>query len=635
MNKKQGRLSLLRMTVMLTAAAGAACGTVLTAAAAGSGDLSGDGKISVTDVKMLQSYLLGKKSTLSDWREGDLDSNGRLDVRDLTLLKRLAMQQPEVPDEPRYIHLKDSGITYEGDAISVTGKTVTVSASGTYYLDGNLRDGQVIVSVPDETADAKTVKLYLDGVNMVNGSAPCILIENAENTSVNLVEGKENSLSDGKDAPESEIETDFAILHAKDDLTLKGSGALTITAGIAHGIHCNNDLKLNGGKLSITTENGDAVRGRTSVTVKDGDIFINTEGDGIKSTKGTLDITGGTVQIKSGKDALQSETEMNLTGGTVQACGDRGLKPGTTVTLDGCTLLATATDKACEQLGTPAQASMQMSFVKEWAKNNPVALTDGSGQIVFNLNALKKYRYALVSAPELSGSSSYKLWAGGIQVERQGENSFRPGTDYTEVNNTDHAALLYAKLYDKTKVHKIDVLMDKAKWSEFLSHADEEVYYPCDVIVDGERFDNVGIRTKGNSSRMFVSQGNSQKYSWRIKFDKFDKYQNYYGLTELCMNNMFSDPSCMRDRLCYDALTEIDGVCPNSAWTDMYLNGELFSFYFLAEQPGDTLAERLATNDDAVLYKATDNAGNQGGGMWGGGVCGETTATAPSRRICS
>ena len=558
-----------RLTGILAAAGTAVCGTALTASAASAGDLNGDGAVNHSDAVLLQSFLLGGNPAISDWNAGDLDGNGKLDARDLTLLKRLAAEQPE---EPRYIHLSNNGITYDGDHISVSGKTATVNASGTYYIDGSLNDGQILVSVPDEKTDAGTVKLFLNGVKMVNGAAPCILVENAENTSINLVEGKDNSLSDGKDAPASEVEPEFAVLHAKDDMTIKGSGSLHITAGIAHGIHCNNDLKLNDGILEIETENGDAARGKTSVKVKGGDIRINTEGDGIKSTKGSLSISGGTVQIKSGKDALQSDTEMTLTGGTVQACGDRGLKIGTTVTLDGCNLLATATDNPCENLGTPAQPYLQASFVKEWAKNNPIALTDNTKTIVFNANTMKKYRYAIVSSPDLQNAAGYQLWAGGIQVEQNGQNSFRTGAEYTTVNNTDHAALLYAKLYDKSKVHKIDVLMDKNTWNEFLTKAEDEVYYPCDVIVDGERLNNVGIRTKGNSSRMFVTQGKSQKYSWRIKFDKYDKYQNYYGLTELCMNNMFSDPSCMRDMLCYDALHEIDGVGPNCAWTDMYLN---------------------------------------------------------------
>ena len=605
MRSKQLNLRRVTAACVLIAAAAALGSAALPAHAAASGDLNRDGSVNKADVLLMQAFLSGQSGSVSDWQAGDLSGDGRLNAADLTLLKRMLLNKPE---EPRYIHLKDSGITYEGDHITVSGKTAVIDASGTYYIDGSLTGGQVLVQVPDETADAKTVKLYLNGVNMTNADAPCIMVENAENTSVNLVEGKENTLSDGKEAPASEVEPAFAVLHAKDDLTVKGGGSLTIQAGVAYGIHCNNDLKFNGGAVNVTTGNGDAVRGRTSVTVKDGTLFIDSEGDGIKSTKGSLGITGGTVQIKSGKDALQSETEMDLTGGTVQACGDRGLKAGGKISLDGCTLLATATDNPCENLGATVQPSMQAAFVKQWSKNNPIALTDASGKTVFDLNTLKKYRYAVISAPELRSGTDYELWAGGIQVERNGNRNFAASADanYADVNNTDHAALLYSDFFSQQRVHKVEVTMPDDKWKDFLAHSQDEEYYPCDVTIDGEEFKNVGIRTKGHSSNMFIYQGGKDKYSFRIKMDKYDKYQNYHGLTEFCMNNMYSDPSCMRDILCYNAMYELDAYAPVCSYTDMYLNGKLFSFYFLAEQPGTTLGERLATDDDAVLYKAAD-----------------------------
>ena len=617
MNKKRSGLRMLRLTGILTAAAAAVCGSAVSAAAA-QGDINRDGKVNVSDADMLAAYLITDTSILPDWHAADMDGDGGLDARDLTLLKRQILKGPatiiEVPDEPQYIHLKDSGITYEGTSISVSGKTAVISTSGTYYIDGSIKDGQILVQVPDETADPNTVKLFLNGVSMTNGSAPCILVENAENTSVNLVEGKENSLSDGKEAPASEVETDFAVLHAKDDLTIKGDGSLNITAGVAWGIHCNNDLKLNGGTLNVTTENGDAVRGRTSVKVKEGTIVIDTEGDGIKATKGTLDVEGGTVQIKSAKDALQSETEMTLTGGTVQACGDRGLTAGTTATVAGCKLLATATDNAAEHLSMASDV-MQLSFVKEWKKNNPIALTSG-GRTVFDVNTLRKFRYAVVADPALA-SGSCKVYTGGIEVVSGSTATFSGNKEYTSVNNADDPDLLYKDLFSNSSIHKIEVSM--SNWDAFIREAQNEVWYPCDLIIDGETFKNCAMRSKGNSSKMMMGQSGGQKYSWRFKMDKYEKYQNYHGLTEFCMNNFYSDPSCMRDRLCYDALHEIGGVGPLCSYTDMYLNGKLFSFYALIEQPGDTLAERYGYDDDTVLYKATERAGNAGGGMWGMG----------------
>ncbi|MBQ5334336.1 MAG: CotH kinase family protein, partial [Oscillospiraceae bacterium] len=315
-----------------------------------------------------------------------------------------------------------------------------------------------------------------------------------------------------------------------------------------------------------------------------------------------------------GKDALQSETEMTLTGGDVQAFGDHGLKPGTTASVSGCKLLATATEEPVSGLAKASDV-MQVSFVKEWKKNNPIALTSG-GRTVFDVNTFKKYRYAVIADPSLA-SGSVKLYAGGIEVVSGSTSTFSGNAEYTNVNNAETPDLLYKGLFDNKSVHKIEVKM--SNWSDFMREAQQEVWYPCDLTIDGESFKNCAMRTKGNSSKMMMGQSGGEKYSFRFKMDKYEKYQNYHGLTEFCMNNFYSDPSCMRDRLCYDALHEIGGVGPLCSYTDMYLNGSLFSFYALIEQPGDTLAERYGYDDDTVLYKATERAGNAGGGMWGMG----------------
>lgn len=525
------------------------------------------------------------------------------------------------------IHLKNNSISVEGEYATANGSIVTITHSGSYFIDGTLSDGQICVNIPDDKADPGTVKLILNGVDITGKSAPAILIQNADKTSITLSDGKVNKLTDGS-APYSGDNLDAAVIEAKDDLTIKGgdqgTGSLEINANFQTAVSCNNDIKITGGILTINTldaeNNNDAIKGKKSVTVKGGTVTIDSEGDGIKSSKGNVDIEGGDVSIKCGKDAIQAETAINISGGKIRAFGDKGLTCATAVNISGGDLLATATDNQTETFTEITQPTLVLDFVKEWTKNNPLSLTSGDST-VFDVNTTKKFRYAIISTPDLSASASYKLFAGGIQCTSSTGDAFKPGTPakYTEVNNAEEGDLLYGDLFVQDVVHKIDVQMDQSKWNEFIANADKEEYYPCDVIIDGEKFENVGIRTKGNSSRMMVSQAKKDKFSLRIKLDKYEKLQNYHGLTELCMNNMFSDPSCMRDILCYSALDKIGGVGPNCAYTDMYLNGELYSFYFMAEQPGTTLAERLATSDDAVLYKATDTAGGGGWGGFGGG----------------
>lgn len=94
---------------------------------------------------------------------------------------------------------------------------MTIDASGSYYIDGTLTDGQIVVNVPDIVADAETVKLFLNGVNITGVSAAPILVENAENTSLNLVAGTTNYVYDGTTYTEN-----TAAIYTKDDMTIKG-----------------------------------------------------------------------------------------------------------------------------------------------------------------------------------------------------------------------------------------------------------------------------------------------------------------------------------------------------------------------------------------------------------------------------
>ena len=54
------------------------------------------------------------------------------------------------------------------------------------------------------------------------------------------------------------------------------------------------------------------------------------------------------------------------------------------------------------------------------------------------------------------------------------------------------------RLFDPSRVHTVDIVIDD--WQGFVENAQEEEYALCSVVVDGEVFRQVGIRTKGNNS---------------------------------------------------------------------------------------------------------------------------------------
>lgn len=92
------------------------------------------------------------------------------------------------------------------------------------------------------------------------------------------------------------------------------------------------------------------------------------------------------------------------------------------------------------------------------------------------------------------------------------------------------------RLFDISKVHTIDIVMDD--WDSFIDTAQSEEYSECAVIIDGESYKNVGIRGKGNTSLSTVSSMDSECYSFKVEFDKYDNNKSYYGLDKFFLNNI-------------------------------------------------------------------------------------------------
>ncbi|MDE5558959.1 MAG: carbohydrate-binding domain-containing protein [Ruminococcus sp.] len=397
------------------------------------GDANEDGVTNVSDAVFIMQTLSNPneyKLTAKGMDNADVCNRGdgvtasdalsiqKLGINLLDTLPESWLNTP-VTDSAK-IHLNGDSIKVDGDYAEVKGTTVTITHSGTFYVDGTLNDGQINVNIPDEVADPETVKIFLNGVNITGKSAPAILVTNAENTSINLVDGTENSISDGDTAYAGD-NLGSAVIEAKDDITIKGetagTGILNITANTQDGIVCNNDIKINGGIISVTTLNAtdktDAIKGKKSVTMKDGTLNIDAEGDGLKSSKGNVAVQGGLLNIKAGNDAVQAETTIDISGGTVIAGGDRGLTSVTGTNITGGTVVATATDNQTDSalMSGTTQGTMLLNCIASsetdgcWKKANALTI-DG---VVDFTKWEKKYAYVVISSPKLLSDYSYML----------------------------------------------------------------------------------------------------------------------------------------------------------------------------------------------------------------------------------
>lgn len=173
----------------------------------------------------------------------------------------------------------------------------------------------------------------------------------------------------------------------------------------------------------------------------------------------------------------------------------------------------------------------------------------------------------------------------------------------TSVSNTNVA---YNELFKENEIMDIKIEIPEEYWNDMKEDATKEEYHSANITIGDTKLENIGIRTKGFSSLQFVASSDSDRYSFRIKFDKYVDGQDLNGLNEFVLNNNFQDPSYMREYLSYKALETLGVDVPKTAYSNVYINGELFGFYLAVEAIDDSFIERIADSDskNVKLYKA-------------------------------
>lgn len=169
------------------------------------------------------------------------------------------------------------------------------------------------------------------------------------------------------------------------------------------------------------------------------------------------------------------------------------------------------------------------------------------------------------------------------------------------ITQTVHAMGYEDRLFDTDKVHTIDIVIDD--WDEFLTTAQSEEYSDCTVVIDGEAYKNVGIRGKGNTSLSTVSSMDSDRYSFKVEFDQYDKNKSYHGLDKLSLNNVIQDNTYMKDYLTYQMMNEFGASAPLCSFAYITVNGEDWGLYLAVEGVEDSFLQRNFGNDYGNLYK--------------------------------
>lgn len=244
-------------------------------------------------------------------------------------------------------------ITAGGDAVKASPDTDDAENPDTTSL------GSVTVSGGTITLEAAEDGIQADGDLTISGGTFAVTANGGHTITLSDEDASCKGLKAGKTLTVSggtfTVDSADDALHAN-DVTVSG-GTLTLASG-DDAVHADNDLVVgvqgssstSNPKIDITASY-EGLEG-TTVSVYSGDIDVAASDDGVnaansdlgeRSDKYAINIAGGDLYIDAGSDGLDSNNDINITGGRVEVYGadammDAAIDYDGTFTLSGGTL---------------------------------------------------------------------------------------------------------------------------------------------------------------------------------------------------------------------------------------------------------------------------------------------------------
>ena len=351
--------------------------------------LTNDDSAAITLNKTAEASLIaaaGTTNTVAD-TEGSSDENAAVKVKSgaalaisgtgtLTVdgnakngIKGAADAVITVAEGKLNINAADDGLSCD-DELNITGGTLSITAGGDAVKaspdTGDTENpdttslGNVTISGGTLTLNAAEDGIQADGDLTISGGTFHVKTNGGHTTALtdDSASCKGFKAGGALTVTGGTLTVDSAddALHASTDVTISG-GTLTLATG-DDGVHADNDLVIGTKGASSTstpriniTASYEGLEG-TTVTVYSGDIDVAASDDGVNAANSTLgehsdkyaiSIAGGDLYIDAGSDGLDSNNDINITGGKVEVYGadammDAAIDYDGTFTLSGGTL---------------------------------------------------------------------------------------------------------------------------------------------------------------------------------------------------------------------------------------------------------------------------------------------------------
>lgn len=152
-------------------------------------------------------------------------------------------------------------------------------------------------------------------------------------------------------------------------------------------------------------------------------------------------------------------------------------------------------------------------------------------------------------------------------------------------------------LFDDSAVRDIRLRLHSGDLAQLREYYDENTYYPADFEWQGLRIRNVGVRSRGSGSR------SQTKLGLRVDFNRFTTGQRFLGLTAVVLDNLWQDPSMVRERLAMKLFARAGLPAPREAFVRVFINDEYEGVYAVTDDVNAAFLEQALGLEGAYLFE--------------------------------
>lgn len=257
---------------------------------------------------------------------------------------------------------------------------------------------------------------------------------------------------------------------------------------------------------------------------------------------------------------------------------------------------------------------------------NNVSLSD-TNSITLSWNSVGGRLYAIDASTSPQVTTENKI--GEFRAAKNISNFTEANVDFTANPNRFYRIREVNEYpFDKNRLLEVELTLNSADWNKIRQEVRNEqgaygpncdqspsnpfTYVSADITIDGTLIPNVGLRKKG-----WVTSGEKNKPSLKVKFDKYVDGVKFEGYKRLTLNNCIFDKSLIRQCLAFGVFEAAGIPTPKCNFAHVRVNGKDLGIYANVENVKKKFLRRYFDDDEGDFFEGTESDFRNGGGWVG------------------